>query len=237
VKHLRTTIIAVAVGTALAPAAQAQLTANIGAVSNYIWRGVSQTDNKAAVQGGVDYGYEGFFVGTWVSNVDFNYDQDNPNAEVDLYGGYGGSVDDFSYKAGLYYYAYPGGKDLNFLEIGVSGAYQATKEVSLSAAVNYTVSGEAPDNAPFNPGDIYGQVGVTVALPQDFSVGLTYGYYHFDDANLDYPWVGASLSKNAGDWGTFGLNISEAWEDANVIAGNNDNSENLKVWVSWVKTF
>ena len=47
--------------------------ANIGAVSNYMWRGVSQTQDGPAVQGGLDYAHSsGFYLGTWASNVDWN---------------------------------------------------------------------------------------------------------------------------------------------------------------------
>jgi uncharacterized protein (TIGR02001 family) len=47
--------------------------ANIGAVSNYIWRGVTQTGDQAAVQGGIDVAHEsGFYAGTWISNVDWD---------------------------------------------------------------------------------------------------------------------------------------------------------------------
>jgi hypothetical protein len=260
VKHLKTAIIAAAVGAVLAPAAQAQLSANIGAVSNYMWRGVTQTDDGPAIQGGVDYGYEGFFVGAWASNVKFIGTQEttvlSPSAtpgdppvetvitsdvdldasvEVDLYAGYGGSIDDFSYKGGVYFYTYPGGGDVDFVELGVSGAYQVTKEVSLGLAFNYTVNGEAKNDLPFNQGDYYIQANANFTLPMDFGLGITYGFYEFNDANVSYPWAGASLTKTAGDFGTFGLNVSQAWGDVNAITLSGP--EDLKVWVSWLKTF
>ena len=46
--------------------------ANASMTSNYIWRGLTQTENEAAVQGGIDYaGDSGFYVGTWASNVNY----------------------------------------------------------------------------------------------------------------------------------------------------------------------
>jgi len=52
--------------------ANAAVEANIGATSNYVWRGVTQTNDAVAVQGGIDYRHEvGFYAGTWASNVDF----------------------------------------------------------------------------------------------------------------------------------------------------------------------
>jgi hypothetical protein len=49
------------------------ISANIGAVSNYMWRGVTQTGDHPAVQGGFDFAHQsGFYAGTWISNVDFD---------------------------------------------------------------------------------------------------------------------------------------------------------------------
>ena len=51
-----------------APAAQAQFSANIGAVTDYRFRGVSQTLGKPALQGGLDYAHSsGLYIGTWLS--------------------------------------------------------------------------------------------------------------------------------------------------------------------------
>jgi uncharacterized protein (TIGR02001 family) len=261
VKLFKTTIVAVAVGAALAPAANAQLSANIGAVSNYVWRGATQTDDGPAIQGGVDFAHEsGFFIGTWVSNVDFDVPEgdevlpvldangnptgdvvvvpggDNPEVEVDLYAGYGGKVGDFAFKGGLYYYMYPDSDDVNFLELGVSGTYSY-----FTLGLNYTLDGEASGDAPFQEGDIYYYGAVNIPLPQDFSVGLTVGYYDFDkdwyedsDGDIgsgDYTHYLLTLSKSAGDWGTFSLNVSFADEEAN---GGDDDP---KVFVGWLKTF
>jgi uncharacterized protein (TIGR02001 family) len=256
VRHLKTIILATTIGAALAPAAQAELTANIGVVSNYVFRGITQTDNGPAVQGGVDYAHDsGFFVGTWVSNVEFKETEsvdvidaagetvtltnetDGPAyVEVDLYAGYGGTVDELSYKAGLYYYGYPGSSSFNYLELGLSGEYQATEAFGLNTALTYIINGNAKNDLPYNGGDFSAQVGASYAFPEGWALGATYGYQWFDDADLSYPWVGASLTKDAGDFGTFGLNLSEAWGDVKYVA-TDSSPENLKVWVSWVKTF
>lgn len=72
----------------LAGPASAQVSGNVGVVSNYLFRGVTQTDDGAAVQGGFDFEHEsGFYTGTWLSNVDFGGKED---VEVDLYAGYRG---------------------------------------------------------------------------------------------------------------------------------------------------
>jgi len=65
---------------------------NVGLYSQYIFRGLTQTANKPAIQGGVDYtNASGFYLGTWASNVSWLGDSrsyDNASLELDLYGGY-----------------------------------------------------------------------------------------------------------------------------------------------------
>ena len=58
---------------------------NVGVVSDYIFRGFSQTGEDPAIQGGVDLTSGSFYAGAWASNVDFGDDTD---AEIDVYGGY-----------------------------------------------------------------------------------------------------------------------------------------------------
>jgi len=64
----------------------ASVSANVSFASDYIWRGMTQSDGPA-VQGGFDYASEGgFYAGLWGSNVNFN---DGAGSELDLYFGYG----------------------------------------------------------------------------------------------------------------------------------------------------
>ncbi|TCN90637.1 uncharacterized protein (TIGR02001 family) [Shewanella fodinae] len=125
----------------IAPMSQATVTGNIGATSNYLWRGVTQTADAAAVQGGIDYSHEsGFYLGTWGSNVDFGNDT---SYEMDIYGGFSQSLnDDFSYDVGYLYYGYPDATDsidfgelylkLNWkwLEVGVAKFVTAGDDVA-----------------------------------------------------------------------------------------------------------
>jgi uncharacterized protein (TIGR02001 family) len=88
------------------------LTTNMGFVSDYRARGVSQTWRKAAVQGGLDLTHSsGFYLGAFGSNVTPNtYPQ--ANVELDVYAGYNGEVkaiEGLGYTAGVIGYFYPGG--------------------------------------------------------------------------------------------------------------------------------
>jgi uncharacterized protein (TIGR02001 family) len=97
------------------PASPHTLTGNVGLFSQYIFRGLTQTNGDPALQGGLDYGHEsGFYVGTWGSNISWLRDGGGYNAsgslELDIYGGFKGSIgkSDFGYDVGLLYYWYPG---------------------------------------------------------------------------------------------------------------------------------
>lgn len=112
---------AAALGTGVAHAQQKApepdytLTGNVGIYSQYIFRGLTQTDRQPALQGGFDYAHKsGFYVGTWGSNIswlrDFGAYSAGGSLELDIYGGYKGTIgsSDFGYDVGLLYYWYPG---------------------------------------------------------------------------------------------------------------------------------
>lgn len=110
--RLTATLVAIALlGAAAARAddAPAPLTGNAAVVSDYVFRGLSQTWGKPALQGGADYtAANGFAAGFWASRTG---QRSFPNAamELDLYASYGRNFDpDWSWRAGLYGYVYPG---------------------------------------------------------------------------------------------------------------------------------
>ena len=85
---------------------------NVGAFSDYRYRGISQTRVKPAVQGGIDYTNGPFYLGAWASNIkwikDFGGDA---NVEIDLYGGYKGEISkELTYDIGVLTYQYPSNK-------------------------------------------------------------------------------------------------------------------------------
>lgn len=195
-----------ATGTAMATEG---LSANVAVGSNYLWRGVSQTDDGAAVSGGIDYASKsGFYIGTWVSNVDFG---DDTNAEVDLYGGYGGSQGDFGYDVGYIYYGYPGGDDLNFSEVYASASWKY-----LSVGVSSLA--DADWDADFGD-DIYLEANLTFEVSPGLELAFHVGNYDFDEGT-DYTDYSVSLSKNG-----FSLMVSDVDED--LV------SEDLQVVVSY----
>ena len=77
------------------------LSANVGFVSEYSFRGIAQSNENPAVQGGFDVTHDsGLYTGGWGSTVNFN-DGDEAQLEVDVYGGYSGAVKGLSFVVGL----------------------------------------------------------------------------------------------------------------------------------------
>ena len=126
---MRKTLIAAAVAGALslpsvvmaqaaaAPASPHTFTGNVGLVSNYVFRGITQSAAKPAIQGGFDYAHSsGFYAGTWASNVSWVADNNwsaassaSNSLELDLYGGYKGTIGGaLGFDVGLLTYIYPG---------------------------------------------------------------------------------------------------------------------------------
>ncbi len=94
--------------------AEGDVSFNVGATTNYMFRGVSQTNNDGAIQGGVDYTNGTFYMGAWGSNVDFNSDA---TTELDLYFGLRPTVGNFSFDVGVVHYFYPQETDINATEL------------------------------------------------------------------------------------------------------------------------
>ena len=89
------------------------LSFNIGAFTDYRYRGISQTRLKPAIQGGIDYASpSGFYVGAWASNIKWIKDAGgDASVEIDIYGGYKGEIQkDFGYDIGVLTYQYPSNK-------------------------------------------------------------------------------------------------------------------------------
>jgi uncharacterized protein (TIGR02001 family) len=112
---LSTSLAACGAALAQAPApapAPYQISYNVGAVSDYRYRGLSQSAKRPALQGGVDLALaNGFYLGAWGSTIRWIKDSDDPSlrgpVEIDVYGGYRGELAGLSYDVGGLQYWYP----------------------------------------------------------------------------------------------------------------------------------
>jgi uncharacterized protein (TIGR02001 family) len=98
-----------ALGAGVPTAAHADLAFNVGAVTDYRYRGISQTRLKPAVQGGADFSSGGFYLGAWASTIKWVKDAGgDADIELDLYGGYKGELTkELTYDIGVLTYVYP----------------------------------------------------------------------------------------------------------------------------------
>ncbi len=203
---MRKTLISTAVAMACVPmfgmstaSAESEISANIGFVSDYRYRGISQTDRKAAVNGGFDYAHEsGFYAGIWGSSI--SWLGTGAGVEIDVYGGYAGEVGDFTYDVGLLHYNYPGGKapgatNPNTTEAYVSGGWgpfslsyshsftnlfgvdKSKGSHYLMAAFEYELMENLTFDAHVGRQKIKGPNGGSYS---DYSAGLTYAVAGFD---------------------------------------------------------
>ena len=151
------------------------VSANVGFVSDYVWRGDTQSNNKPAVQGGFDYASGPFSVGIWGSSLG----NTAAGPEVDVYGAYSfGAV-----SLGAIYYAYPSQTGVDFYEVNLSGD---VGPVSLMYSYN-------PDG-----GADYIEAGYSVEVSKGISLDLHAG--KAKDVDADYS-VGFSGSYGGFDLG------------------------------------
>lgn len=162
------------VGAASAETPAVSVSYNAAIVSDYRFRGLSYTNRKPAVQGGADLSFRsGWFVGTWLSSL-ANYG--GSHVEVDLYGGYAGTIGNWSYSGTVLGYAYPGGRDTNYVELQ-STLGHTIGPVSATLTMAYT-----PDQWNTDRDNLYTGLATSIAilgtpLTASASVGRENGSY------------------------------------------------------------
>jgi uncharacterized protein (TIGR02001 family) len=136
--------IAAAAAAAPAYAQDVTITGNIALASDYAFRGISQTTEAPAVQGGFDaaFGSTGFYVGTWASNINFP-GYGGANMELDVYGGYKFAAGPVAMDVGVLGYFYPGadddiGGDLDFYEVYFKPSIALSSQFTLGGNISYS---------------------------------------------------------------------------------------------------
>ena len=119
------------------------LSGNVGIMSNYIYRGMTQTNDKASVKAGVNAFYNGFYAGASVLTVEFGTDDD---FEIDYFAGYTNSLGIFTYDMNVFITSYDGSTDHSTeVTLGVSWPCQVVDDLTLGATYSKGID-EAPDN-------------------------------------------------------------------------------------------
>ena len=203
-------------GTARAQSAP-EVAWNVGLVSDYVFRGFSQTDESPALQGGVDATIGAFYVGAWASNLDFG---DGTDAEVDIYGGYRGETAGFAFDAGVVGYGYvgaPDGADYGYVEL--KGAVsRAVGPATLGAAVYWS-----PDFFGLDEEATYVEASASFAPADKWTVSGALGHQSLD-VNDDYAtWnagVGYALTDHvAVDIRYYDTDVDGPLSDGRAVAG------------------
>lgn len=220
-----------------APVPRLTSTATLTLVSNYVFRGLTQTDGRPALQGGVAWGGEGgLYGGLWGSNVSWFADA-NPSAssslELDLYAGYRGDlVEGLTLDAGLLRYWYPG--SYRGLASGVDEPHTTElyagflwREFGLKGSYGLGDLFGVPDSA----GSFYLDGSATFELPAELTLGLHAGWQRYtggnggtsNDALYSYTDWSASLSRTIPGGFVLGLTYTgtDAEDAGYTIAGDN----------------
>jgi len=168
----------------------ASVSANVSFTSDYIWRGMTQTDGPA-IQGGFDYAAEsGFYAGIWGSNVNFN---DGTGSELDYYFGYGFEAGSIGVDLGYVAFDYPDnttGADFEEIVIGLSYSdFGLTFALGQDSAPDYTEISYALGAIGFSYGE-YDDYGDNFAI----SYGFTCGSYDCGLAYTDFSTENVELS-------------------------------------------
>ena len=155
---------------------------NVAVGSDYVFRGVSQTEADPAISAGVDLTAGSFYGGAWASNVSFAGDDDT-NAEVDLYGGFRTETAGWNVDLGVVGYLYTSqakGADYDYVELK-AGASRAIGPATLGAVVYYSPDffGSAEDEAA------YVEANAAVSPADRWTISGALGR-QFVSSNLDY---------------------------------------------------
>jgi uncharacterized protein (TIGR02001 family) len=150
------------------------LSFNVGAVTDYRYRGISQSRLRPALQGGIDFAHKsGFYIGTWASTIKWIKDAGgDSNVEIDLYGGYKTTISGIGLDVGLLRYYYPS----NNLAVNAD-----TTEVYIAGS--------------WGPGTLKYSHATTNIF--GFANSKNSGYLDLS-ANFELPWYGLTLTPHIG---------------------------------------
>jgi len=194
---------AVATAQSAAAASPHTVTANMTVASDYRFRGISQTNGKPAIQGGIDYGHaSGIYLGLWASNVSWLSDAGagsiSNSIEMDFYGGYKGSFGDIGYDVGILRYYYPGTYPTGFTspnttELYVAGSWK-NYTLKYSHAVTNLFGFDDSEGAGYL--DLTG----TFELPAGFGLVAHVGYQRIPAGSVGGVQVRAKDDCSYTDW-------------------------------------
>ena len=176
-KTLKLTLLAAAATVAMGGVAAAQespVSFNVGVASDYVFRGVSQTDEGPQVFGGVDLAIgEMGYAGVWASNVDFGTPE--PRLEFDPYVAWRPSFGNWSVDLTYYYYTYHDVPDQDYPEFFNSLSYTFEDIATVTGTFAYAPNYFGQDDTGY-----FTKGAIEVPLPHDLSFSGSLGYQAFE---------------------------------------------------------
>jgi len=175
------TILATASLAITANASEVGVSANVSMTSDYMWRGMTQSAGSPAIQGGFDLDYEGFYIGTWGSNVAGDPDETQggeyyygkASMELDLYGGYSTEISGVGIDVGFLQFMYPKDSEAKGWGEAYLGLSYDLEMLSVGAKYSYAI--DTMDNGWTDYNLL--ELSASVPLPQDMAIDVTYGLY------------------------------------------------------------
>jgi uncharacterized protein (TIGR02001 family) len=207
-----------------APEPDYTLSYNVGATTDYRFRGISQASFDPALQAGVDFAHKsGFYLGAWGSNIKWIKDYvgaTDGSLEVDLYGGYKGEISkDLTYDIGLITYQYPSNTAANvagFANANTTEIYGALTYGLVTAKYSYSVSDFIANSN--SSGSYYIEAAASFDLGNGYSLTPHIGHQTIPNqaVNGDYTDYSLTLGKDFGNGLTasvaaIGSNASDAF--------------------------
>ena len=178
-------IFSVLAAATAAPAFAQEVTVsgNVALTTDYAFRGVSQTDESPAVQGGFDvaFGDSGVYAGAWASNI--NFGTGGANLELDIYGGYKFALGPVAMDVGVIGYLYPSASDdaaeLDYYEGYVRPSIALTDQFTLGGAVYWSpeFTGESGDG-------VYAEVNGAFVVSPELTFSGAVGMQQVDAAGF-----------------------------------------------------
>jgi uncharacterized protein (TIGR02001 family) len=213
------------------PASPHTFSANVGLFSQYVFRGITYTNERPALQGGFDYAHDsGLYAGVWATNVDRNGLYGN-TLEIDLYGGwYKALTDDVAINVGVLQFYYPdnekiAGQSANTTELNAAVTWKwFTLKYNYSATDFFGLNNVSlGDGKGDTKGSDYTELNFAYTLPYDINLAAHVGHQTVEGRGYaDYTdWL-IGVNKN------FSIAGSEGW-NAGVNYTTTDASK--RFWV------
>jgi uncharacterized protein (TIGR02001 family) len=146
--------------------------------SDYVFRGISQSDNEPAIQGAINIGYGIAYAGIWASSTDYTVGNEHSNIEIDYYAGIKPTWGKANFDFGVLYYTYPGyAKDSDTIELkaGVSG--EVLKNLTAGGTIYWSPDFHKIDYFVYEGTLAYAFPAVGIFTP---SISGTVGKYDWD---------------------------------------------------------